>query len=61
MPALQVYRLIDFKRPAQTVAGTVERLEYDPNRSARIALIRRPAGISVNQKIGNPKSVICYL
>ena len=35
----QRYRIIDFKRDKEGVAGTVERLEYDPNRSANIALI----------------------
>ena len=34
------YRLIDFKRNKQNVTGTVERIEYDPNRSAYIALIK---------------------
>ncbi|MBK1665102.1 50S ribosomal protein L2 [Rhodospirillum rubrum] len=33
------YRLIDFKRTKVDVAGRVERLEYDPNRTAFIALI----------------------
>ena len=33
------YRLIDFKRRKFDVPGTVERLEYDPNRSAFVALI----------------------
>ncbi len=33
------YRLVDFKRRKYDVVGTVERLEYDPNRSAFIALI----------------------
>ena len=33
------YRVIDFKRRKFDVAGTVERLEYDPNRSAFIALV----------------------
>ncbi|MDR6758416.1 large subunit ribosomal protein L2 [Mycoplana sp. BE70] len=33
------YRLIDFKRRKFDVEGTVERLEYDPNRSAFIALV----------------------
>lgn len=36
----KVYRLVDFKRPSTTPAGTVVRIEYDPNRSARIALLR---------------------
>ncbi len=33
------YRLIDFKRRKFDVSGTIERLEYDPNRSAFIALV----------------------
>lgn len=35
----QKYRLIDFKRDKDKVPATIERLEYDPNRSARIALL----------------------
>ncbi len=35
----QKYRLIDFKRNKDGVAAKVERLEYDPNRSAFIALL----------------------
>ena len=35
----QSYRIIDFKRRLWDVEGTVERLEYDPNRTAFIALI----------------------
>ena len=35
----KAYRLVDFKRRKFEVAGTVERLEYDPNRTAFIALI----------------------
>ena len=34
----QRYRIIDFKRDKDGVPGVVERLEYDPNRSAHIAL-----------------------
>ena len=34
------YRIIDFKRNKLDMSATVERLEYDPNRSAYIALIR---------------------
>ena len=34
------YRVIDFKRQKLDMPATVERLEYDPNRSAYIALIR---------------------
>ncbi|BDV35799.1 MULTISPECIES: 50S ribosomal protein L2 [Methylocystis] len=36
----QTYRLVDFKRRKLDVVGKVERLEYDPNRTAFIALIR---------------------
>jgi large subunit ribosomal protein L2 len=36
----QAYRLVDFKRRKVDVAAKVERLEYDPNRTAFIALIR---------------------
>jgi large subunit ribosomal protein L2 len=35
----QRYRLIDFKRNKDGILGRVERLEYDPNRSAHIALV----------------------
>ena len=40
----QLYRLIDFKRRTWDVTATVERLEYDPNRSAFIALVKYPDG-----------------
>ncbi|MCP4700620.1 MAG: 50S ribosomal protein L2 [Gammaproteobacteria bacterium] len=33
------YRIVDFKRNKDDVPGKVERLEYDPNRSAHLALI----------------------
>lgn len=35
----QRYRIIDFKRDKDGIVGRVERLEYDPNRSAHIALV----------------------
>lgn len=35
----QRYRVIDFKRDKDNIQGRVERLEYDPNRSAHIALV----------------------
>lgn len=38
------YRIIDFKRDRLDTAGTVQRLEYDPNRSAYIALVEYPDG-----------------
>jgi large subunit ribosomal protein L2 len=40
----QAYRLIDFKRRKFDVVGTVERLEYDPNRTAFIALVNYEDG-----------------
>jgi len=33
------YRLVDFKRDKDNIPAKVERIEYDPNRSARIALV----------------------
>ena len=57
----QHYRIVDFKRNKDGVAATVERLEYDPNRSANIALVcyadgeRRyiiaPKGLKAGDKI----------
>ena len=35
----RLYRIIDTKRRATTAAGTVRRIEYDPNRTTRIALV----------------------
>jgi large subunit ribosomal protein L2 len=35
----QHYRIIDFKRTKDGIPATVERLEYDPNRTANIALL----------------------
>ena len=40
----RTYRVIDFKRRKFDVSATVERLEYDPNRTAFIALIRYEDG-----------------
>ncbi len=55
------YRIIDFKRDKDGIEGVVSTIEYDPNRSARIALINykdgekryiiAPAGIQVGQTI----------
>jgi large subunit ribosomal protein L2 len=42
--AKRLYRVIDFKRRKYDVAATVDRLEYDPNRSAFIALVRYDDG-----------------
>lgn len=38
--AKKLYRFIDFKRNREGIVATVETIEYDPNRSARIALVR---------------------
>ncbi len=35
----QAYRKVDFKRNKDGIIGTVERIEYDPNRSAHLALV----------------------
>ncbi len=61
------YRLIDFKRYKFDVPATVKSIEYDPNRSARIALIfyvdgsksyiLAPAGLQVGQTIVAGKEV----
>ena len=40
----QSYRIVDFKRRKYDMAATVERLEYDPNRTAFIALIKYEDG-----------------
>ena len=42
--AKRLYRKVDFKRRKWDVAATVERLEYDPNRTAFIALIKYADG-----------------
>lgn len=40
----RTYRIVDFKRTKWDVPATVERLEYDPNRTAFIALIKYEDG-----------------
>ncbi len=40
----QRYRIIDFKRDKDGIAGVVERIEYDPNRSAHLALVKYSDG-----------------
>ena len=40
----RAYRIVDFKRAKHGVPATVERLEYDPNRTAFIALIKYEDG-----------------
>jgi large subunit ribosomal protein L2 len=38
------YRIIDFKRDKTGIEGKIESIEYDPNRSARIALVKYSDG-----------------
>ena len=56
------YRIVDFKRRKFDVPGTVDRIEYDPNRSAFIALIRYAddelAYILAPQRLGVGDTVI---
>ena len=57
----RTYRIIDFKRDKRDVPGRVSTIEYDPNRSARIALVTyadgekryilQPAGVTVGDTV----------
>jgi large subunit ribosomal protein L2 len=59
--AKQAYRVIDFKRDKHAIPATVATIEYDPNRSSRIALLHyadgekryilQPEGMKVGQKV----------
>lgn len=40
----RMYRLIDFKRDKKGMSASVETIEYDPNRSSRIALVKYKDG-----------------
>ena len=61
------YRVIDFKRNKFDIEGTVASIEYDPNRSANIALINyadgekryiiAPKGLKVNDKVVSGEKV----
>ncbi len=62
------YRVIDFKRNKDGVEATVESIQYDPNRSARIALLQyadgekryilAPNGLQVGQKLNSGSGVV---
>jgi len=41
----RLYRLVDFKRNKLDCVATIERIEYDPNRSAYIALVKYDDGV----------------
>src|ERR1700756_4156638 len=59
--AKQAYRVVDFKRDKLGIPAVVAAIEYDPNRSARIALLHyadgekryiiHPDGLKVGQKV----------
>ena len=61
------YRLIDFKRDKKDIAGVVASIEYDPNRTANIALINymdgekryiiAPKGLKVGDKVISGENV----
>ena len=63
----QKYRIIDFKRDKEGIPATVKTVEYDPNRTARIALLAyadgekryiiAPNGIKVGQKVVSGKGI----
>ncbi|HON18310.1 MAG TPA: 50S ribosomal protein L2 [Salinivirgaceae bacterium] len=61
------YRIIDFKRDKENIPAIVKTIEYDPNRSARIALvvyadgekryIIAPQGLKVGQKVESGRGI----
>lgn len=63
----QMYRIIDFKRDKEAISAVVKTIEYDPNRTSRIALvvyadgekryIIAPHGLKVGQTIISGKGV----
>ena len=63
----RLYRIVDFRRDKDGVAGKVAAVEYDPNRSARIALIHyadgekryilAPEGLQIGQKVESGERV----
>jgi large subunit ribosomal protein L2 len=65
----QRYRVVDFKRDKDGVPGVIERLEYDPNRTAHLALVKyldgerryiiAPSGLKVGDRISSgPEATI---
>lgn len=63
----QLYRIIDFKRNKFDVPGVVKTIEYDPNRTSRIALVHyadgekryilSPEGLTVGQTVVSGENV----
>ena len=58
----RTYRIVDFKRTKRDIEGVVERLEYDPNRSAFIALVKYADGelayVLAPQRLGPGDKII---
>jgi len=65
--ARRIYRRIDFKRSKDGVVGTIQAVEYDPNRSCHIALVQyadgekryilAPVGIAVGESVESGSTV----
>jgi large subunit ribosomal protein L2 len=63
----QRYRMVDFKRAKRNVVATVEAIEYDPIRTARLALLKyadgelryiiAPVGLEVGAKVNSGENV----
>ncbi len=63
----QAYRIVDFKREKDNIPALVKTIEYDPNRTARIALLNyadgekryiiAPHGLKIGQKIESGKGI----
>ena len=63
----RLYRIVDFKRNKDGVVGTVTHIEYDPNRSCRIALVQyedgekryilAPEGLAAGAKVQSGETV----
>ncbi len=61
------YRIIDFQRDKEGISATVKTIEYDPNRTARIALLAykdgekryiiAPNGLKVGQEVASGKDI----
>jgi large subunit ribosomal protein L2 len=64
----QAYRIVDFKRNKFDIVAVVERIEYDPNRSAFIALVKyedgqysyiiAPNKLAIGDKVSSSKKIL---
>lgn len=59
--AKRLYRMVDFARTLSASRGVVQRLEYDPNRSARIALVDYAQPASPGSSAAAPAPVYSYI